>query len=386
MKILQVIEPGCDGAFRHVEALIHGIISCGARVSLAYSSIRSSDRLEPLVRRVRTAGGDTLDLRVGNAPQGSDFQAMFQLWSLVRRGKFDVVHLHSSKAGALGRALWFLGCRTPLVYTPHAYFGMGGTGGVKRRVFNEIEWALGHIGTTINVSSDEAEWARVHIALNPARQKVIPNAVDTSHFAPGDEKSRENWRLCLRLPPDSVLLGTVGRLSFQKDPHTLYRALALACADQKHLYLCHLANGTPEDADAIDKLARSLGIAQRVLRRPYMTDPLDFYRGIDAFILTSRYEGMSYAVLEALSCDLPLLLSDVPGNRDFLKLGLSHVWSAPAEDSPSFARAINEWLVDRSAKRNSNHRFMARDRFDLTVSGEAIMSLYCELIDSRYRN
>ena len=57
-----------------------------------------------------------------------------------------------------------------------------------------------------------------------------------------------------------------------------------------------------------------LGIKDRIIRRTYLSEPLSFYRAIDGLILTSRYEGLSFAVLEALACDLPVILTEAPGN------------------------------------------------------------------------
>ncbi len=61
-----------------------------------------------------------------------------------------------------------------------------------------------------------------------------------------------------------------------------------------------------------------------------MSAPLDFYRAVDGFILTSRYEGFSLAVLEAVSANLPMILSEAPGNIDLLSQPLSHFVEGPA--------------------------------------------------------
>ena len=97
------------------------------------------------------------------------------------------------------------------------------------------------------------------------------------------------------------------------------------------------------DLDAIGALTQELGIRDRVLRRTYMATPATFYRVVDGFILTSRYEGFSLAALEALSADLPMILSDAPGITDLLARSLSHVWKAAPGDVDGFARGITAW-------------------------------------------
>lgn len=101
MHCLLVTEPGVDGVFRHVEALAQFLMHHGVRVDLAYSSIRGSDRLKSLVTDITKNGGRTLDLEVANAPSGRDFPALLKLRRFVAETKPEVIHGHSSKAGAL---------------------------------------------------------------------------------------------------------------------------------------------------------------------------------------------------------------------------------------------------------------------------------------------
>ena len=68
MKVLQVVEPGVDGVFRHVEGLTRFLSGHGVQVSLAYSDVRGSQGLRRLVDEVRLSGGKTLNLAVGNKP------------------------------------------------------------------------------------------------------------------------------------------------------------------------------------------------------------------------------------------------------------------------------------------------------------------------------
>src|SRR5688572_22314721 len=75
MNVLQVVEPGVDGVFRHVEGLTRFLSGRGVRVSLAYSDVRGSEGLRRLVAEVTLSGGRTLNLEVGNKPALSDLFA-----------------------------------------------------------------------------------------------------------------------------------------------------------------------------------------------------------------------------------------------------------------------------------------------------------------------
>ena len=189
-RILLVVEPGVDGVFRHVEALVHFLLPLGFEVDLAYSDVRKSDRLAVLVEHVLAKGGRVLNLRVGNSPGPGDLRAFLALRGFVRERKPAVIHAHSSKAGGLARGLALLGVPAAYFYTPHAYYGMAGKGGVKPWFFNQVERFLGRFGTSINLSDGEVAFARETLGLGQERLRLIPNPVDTTVFRPVDSAAR----------------------------------------------------------------------------------------------------------------------------------------------------------------------------------------------------
>ncbi|MBK9991606.1 MAG: glycosyltransferase [Verrucomicrobia bacterium] len=375
MHVLQVVEPGKDGVFRHVEGLCDFLLTRGdARVSLAYSDVRSSDRLQPLVDRVRLSGNSAINLQVGNSPQLADLRAYFRLLRLCRQVRPDVIHAHSSKAGALARLLRLGGVRVPIIYTPNAYFGMGSRKAVRAGVFDVAERVLSKIGYTINVSSDEAEFARTRLGVPARRQFLVYNAIDTQAFHRPSEKDRLDARKQLGIPEKILVIGCVARDSFQKNLQLLYKATAKAMAVTDELWLLHLGEGD------LSALTQDLGIGSRVVRVNYMSDTIPFYHAIDAFAMSSRYEGLSFAIIEAIGADRPIIITNVPGNREFLSLGLSHVWSAPNEDVQGFADAIQSWITDIPQGRNSNHREITTSRFGYDACYGEIRKIYDRLV------
>jgi glycosyltransferase involved in cell wall biosynthesis len=372
-KVLQVVEPGCDGVFRHVEGLVDYLLSKDIPVGLAYSDVRGSDRLKDLVSRVLASGGEVVNLRVSNAPSPEDIPALIRLLKCQGSRKYNVIHAHSSKAGILGKVLSIVS-RTPCFYTPNAYYGMGRDAGLKTAVFNSIERIFAPVGITLNVSTDEAEFAHVKLGVRPERQVVIPNAVDTDHYRTGTGEERIAWRRGHGLPDDATVIGTLGRLSYQKDPVTLYRAFLEVARDQPALYLAHVGSG--ELDDECRALVDSLGMKDRVIRIGYLKDTAGFYRALDAFALTSRYEGLSFAVLEALASDLPMILSEAPGNCYFKGIGLSHLWTAPVGRVGDVAAGIRSMLAGKREGRLPNHREVAMSRFGFEACYGRILEMY----------
>jgi len=377
MRILIVVEPGIDGVFRHVEGLIHHLLAEKQEVHLAYSDRRSSMHLEKLTALVASRGGECLNLRIGNASEPGDLSALGRLWSLARRLRPEVVHGHSSKAGVLVRALPLLGIRARFFYSPHAYYGLAPRPGQAVHFYNAVEQIFGRVGTTINISNDEAAFATGPLKIPRENIRIIHNPVDTAVFRPATPEERRQRRSALGFPEDAVVLGALGRLSFQKDPQTLYRAIAPVLRARKDIVLCHCGQG--ELDGELGLLSRELGIEDRIVRKAYFDEPAAFYQALDGFALTSRYEaGWPIVVLEALATDLPLIVSDAPGTTAIGAAGLSHCWTAPAGEVASFTAAVEFWLADRPAGRPSNHRQTAIERFSPVIAYGAVLDAYRE--------
>lgn len=374
MKALLVTEPGVDGVFRFVEGLAHFLDSQGVNVNLAYSDRRGSDHLPKLVAWVEERGGRTVNLQTSNRPALSDVRAFWRLLRLVRAVRPDVIHSHSSKGGFLARLLPFCGVRAVQFYHPHAYVGMRPRPGRIDPLYNLIEGVLGRVSHTIAVSSDERNFARNRLRIPAHRVHLLHNGVDPAVFAPVSAEKKRRLRAELGLPEDRPILGFIGRASEQKDPVTLYRAFARAAAERPDIVLFHVGKG--ELDGELERLTAELGIRDRVLRRTYMATPSMFYRVVDGFILTSRYEGFSLAALEALAADLPMVLSEAPGTTDLLARSLSHVWKAPPGDVDGFAQSITAWRDRLGDGSQPNHRLIAETQFDITEKNAAVLDLY----------
>ncbi len=374
MNALIVSEPGTSGVFTYVEALCHFLAAQGVRVHLAYSDRRGSDRLLVLVRFVESRGGLTANLGVGSGACPGDIPAFLRLLRLARLADPDIVHCHSSKAGVLGRSLALAGVRASYFYHPHAYYGMRPSRGAFGWIYDGVEAVLGRIGATVTVSSGERRFAAGRLGIPPERLRAIPNGVDTGRFRPADGAGRLALRRSLGVPADALVVGAMSRLSPQKDPATLYRAFAAACPGRPRMHLLHVGSGELEEEAG--RLTRELGIGGRLTRLDYLGDPTAFYGAVDGFILTSTYEGLSLAALEALAADLPLILSRAPGNTDLLELPLSHAWGAEPGDVEGFARAIGLWHSSRLSPRPSNHRSVALEVFDAGNAHAAVLAQY----------
>jgi glycosyltransferase involved in cell wall biosynthesis len=380
MRTLTCTEPTVDGVFRHVEQLVrYQIRETNNQVDLAYSSKRTSKRLLALIQEVTVNGGHVLDLAVCNAPSASDFNAYRKLYRFVEKNNYTAIHAHSSKAGALCRLLPAKLCRN-IIYTPHAYFGMGRKAGPKELIFNSIEKLLASRATTIALSPEEADFAMHTISVKSNQLELIPNAVDFELFRPTTTRAeRTTIRQRFGITNEDIVIGSIGRLGYQKNHKLLYQAFyqfKKQVPDTEKVRLLHIGTGSPEESASLQELIFELGLNTSVIRPEYRCDPEVFYQAMDAFCLSSRYEGLPFTGLEALASNLPLILTDAPGLRSFGSehYGFNKVFYCETENVESLANAMHQWYQNRD--KAVNHRDNAKDYFSIPKVYGKILELY----------
>ena len=378
--VLIVCEACIDGVFTHVEGLIRYLIGTReARVHFAYSSVRGCPRSKKLVQEVESLGGNTIDLKVNNAPAFSDLQAYYKLIKFCHKNKPDITHAHSSKAGALVRLLPEK-LSGAVFYTPHAYYGMDYNNTHKKYFFNLIERFLGTRGTSIHVSPEERAFSSSILRLSNQDSLLIPNAVNCSVFSPLESSSQIlALKKSLRIPSSAFIFGSIARLGHQKNPQLLYQSFSLL---HKHvdksagIYLLHLTSGTANELKELRELAVELEIDKHVIYPSYTSNPEIVYQVLDAFCLSSRYEGLPFTVLEALATDLPIVLTDVPGLKSFgnSRYNLSHIFYGDTCDKDSFFESMLACF--ESPKDNINHRNVAIEHFSINSVYGKILHAY----------
>lgn len=378
-RLLIVVEPGKDGAFELAAGVINFMHAHApeATIDLAYSSCRAGAKLPLLVQSVRDRGGKAIDLRIGNGPQPADLAASWHILQLVRQRHIQVVHAHSSKAGALCRLLRFaIPGFPPVLYSPHAYYGLGGMKDKKSLFYNLLESLFGRVGRTICCSPDEKNFAQDTLRIPPGRLLVINNGIDLDRFAPVDATTRSLYRQELGLSEETLLLISVGRDSAQKNYPPLYQALdPLLAAPGTSLFFAHAGAGSARLGESLSPMAR---VRFRAFEHLDRIERL--LSAADAFILTSRYEGLSLGALQALGSGLKTFLTRVPGNACLREIGFTDIaWIAPSEDATTLSSAIRReletWLAQPEPP-SPRQLTVARENVSDPVQLEKLHQLY----------
>jgi glycosyltransferase involved in cell wall biosynthesis len=356
MRIVLAAEPTGGGVLRHVLDLAEGLPRRGFRVLLVHAKCGIDGAFAERLGRSREFGYATASLDVQRAPGKHDVGATVALRRAIQDfGGADVLHGHSSKAGALARlGRWSRARR--VVYTPHAWYTQNpALGAASRTAYRLIERALAVVtDRIISVSSDEAEHA-VELGIGRRKLVLIENGIET--WTPAQvAQARAATRERLGIAADDVVVGFLGRLAPQKAPDVTVRVFR-QLLDERPTTRVVLAGDGPEAA-SVRALMGELGIADRVLALPRANGP-EVIPAFDLFLMTSRYEGFPYVLLEALAAGCAIVTSRVGGVADCVVDGVNGSIVDTLDPDP-IARAVLAIVNDPA--RLAAMRTQARER------------------------
>jgi glycosyltransferase involved in cell wall biosynthesis len=329
-------------------------------------ALRGVQALDPALVRptvVTGSGGRLLDeaaasgievlvepmLRKVIAPR-SDLLAIGLLESLFRERDFGVVHTHCAKAGAVGRMAAHLAGMPRIVHTFHGFPFHDFQPAMRRRAYVSIERRLGRItDVAVCVGSAVAAEAVRREIIAPERVRTIGVCVDgpgrlRASMNAGLPGARRRAREALGLPGDATVVGTVGRLTYQKAPEDFLTAMAgLARRDVVGVWI-----GGGELAEQVARQAARLPSGARVVLAGERTDVLDVLPAFDVFAMSSRYEGLPTVIVEAMICGVPVVATAVNAIPDLVVPGVTGMLVPPGRPA-QLAAAISHLLDSPAA-------------------------------------
>ena len=310
----------------------------------------------------------SLDMKRGVA----DVRAISRLACLIRDFRPDIVHCHMFHANLLGRVTRLF-CRIPaLVCTAHNFRETSEQDGPTwhKELLYRITDPLAD-KTTIICNAAFERYVRVG-AVPRRKFQMIPNGVDTDHFMRSKDR-RKNAREALGISSEFVWLA-VGRLVKQKDYPTLFRAVELL----KHQQFVLLLAGNGPLEEELREECKTRGLEGRVRFCGAREDILDLYSAADAFVMSSEFEGLSAALLEAASTGLPAVVTDVGGNADVVNDEITGYVVPPAAPQ-KLASAMHRLMTlspERLRTMGNAARQLCHEQFRIAAVMDKWLDLY----------
>jgi glycosyltransferase involved in cell wall biosynthesis len=317
-----------------------------------------------LVPRFEAAG---IPVDVLDHGDGSGIATLVAMRRYLRARRPAILHTHNRtphQFGALARLVTDI---PVLVHTKH---GRGQSLTRRGRLLNRL---VGQVtDAVVAVSRDAADVARTVEWVPSDRIRVIRNGIDVAAITPALSTSN-GWHVV-----------HIARLNKIKDQSTLLHAARLVLDQQPAFRLEIVGDG--ERRPELERLSAELRLGDAVRFHGFQADVRPFLVGMDAFVLSSVSEGIALTLLEAMAAALPVVATDVGGNREVVIPGETG-FLVPARDPVAMARALIALLGDRARASSFGAAGRARvaSEFTLDATVAAYEALYLELLERRMR-
>jgi glycosyltransferase involved in cell wall biosynthesis len=330
-RIVHVSESLATGVLSVLATLVNAQVLDGHEVVLIGSQEREDtlanwrDQISPKVQFINYPMVREISAR-------ADFLAALGLRKLFRRLRADVIHLHSSKAGALGR-IAAIGFGARLFYQPHGLsYLRQDVSERKQEVFRWIERLLSLLGGTV-VACSKGELAALAGVVSPSASALVLNGVSLAAVPRSEPKA------------GPVRVGTCGRISPQKGPLFFAEVARLVGAGASFVWI-----GDGDEADKsvlVQSGVRVTGWCTRAQALQHMAE-------LDIYIQTSAWEGLPVSVIEAMAAGLPVIATDIVGNNELLKdSGAGELVTSPKAMAGAVVRFTTDFNLRRSAGENA---------------------------------
>lgn len=308
VRLLYICEAMGGGVRRHLLDIIENIDLGSYDIHLIYGKNRADKIFLNSLPSLKQKGIYLYELKELDREISlkKDSKALIKIIKIINSINPDIVHCHSSKAGALGRAAAYLCGVKNIIYTPHAYMAQSpNLSHKKMKFYVGLEKLLSKITkVTINVSEGERQFALQNGIVTTNNSTVIYNGISRKDKS---KKIRKNNR---------IIIGTVARLSEQKDPITFYNIAKNIVSKYDSVDFRYVGDG-PFYEILKNKIEKD-NLQKRIQLVGFKNNISDELAEFDIFITTSLYEGMPYALIEALSEGLPIVGTNVTGNNEII--------------------------------------------------------------------
>ncbi len=271
-----------------------------------------------------------------------DLQTIRDLKEFLLDNKIDILHTHNYKSDIIG-SMAAENTAVALVSTAHGFTGMNS----KVSWYEHLDrWFLKNkFDRTVVVTDQMLQ------DFPPEKRRVINNGIDFGKFNHA-EAARQEIRNRYNIQGRDIVIGTVGRLSPEKNQVLLLAALSEICKKRSDIKIMVVGDG-PE-ADALHGFVRATGIEDKVIFTGLISDTAPFYQAFDIFALSSRTEGVPLTVLEAMASRVPVVATKVGGIPQIITHDQTGLLVDP-QNADQLRHAIETLIEDRQKRQTISH-------------------------------
>lgn len=319
----------------------------------------------------------------------ADLKALFDLYKVLKRERFTIVHTHTPKPGLLGQLAAKMAGVPLIINTIHGFYFHDHMPAFWRRFYITTEKIAAQCSDSIlSVNQEDVQTAIQEGICSPKLIQYLGGGIDTEELNPErftDPAWRRRKRKELGLAEQDQVIGFVGRLVREKGVLDLLQAAQTILP--KHPTAKLLIVG-PSDHDKADNLsaasARDYGIAESCIFTGIRNDMPELYALMDILVLPSYREGLPRVPMEAAAMGIPCIVTDIRGCREIVTDGENGLLT-PLGDPAALAAAMSKLLTERelAVRMGQAGRKLAREKFDERLVFEKIKAEYVRLLQAR---
>lgn len=305
----------------------------------------------------------------------NNLEAYRQLKALLDREHYDIIHCHTPMGSVITRlaAGSARNKGTKVLYTAHGFHFYDGAPLVNWLLYYPVERLLSR-RTDLLLTMNGEDHRRAQTFRAKRTEMINGVGIDLSRFTEADPDQRAQIRTELGLQEGDTFAFTVGNVIPRKNQAVLIRAVKELRDPSFHLFIA--GDGPLEET--LRELSRELGVEKQVHLLGFRRDVYRLSSAADLFLFSSRQEGLSVSVMEAMACGLPIVASSIRGNTDLIDPGLGGFLVEP-DDAAGFADGIRRILADPDSRERMKAHNLEKIR---NYSSEAVLQQMARLYES----
>lgn len=296
--------------------------------------------------------------------KGIDLDLVLRLKKFFRDNPADIIHTHNPTALLYGGLAAVLSGKK-IVHTEHSNLMQG------KKLMNFAESMLFRMVKGLVCDTEEVKRiVHKNQGISLDRIKVICNGVDIKKFSVDIDNSENNKEI--------FTIGNVARLTLIKDQKSMIKAVQIL--KEKGRKVKFIIAGDGELKKELASFASECEVTDQIKFLGERYDVVEILRTFNAYVLCSLYEGMSVSLLEAMSCSLSCIVTEVGGNVELIKDGVNG-FLVPVKDPESIASCVEKLMDDSDLckKMGQNNRRLVEEKYSLKAMCKGYEKIYEEV-------
>lgn len=294
-----------------------------------------------------------------NKPERS-ISGFLRLMNFIRKGKFDIIHaqagIYPCVIGKIFSVPRILEHKHGLDYTTEQIKNMSWL----KKKYESIKKKF--VDLTITVCEHDKKLLVTEFGYEEKKIAIIYNCIE--HSADIAEINK-----------DVSVIGNIGRLTYQKDQTTFIHMAKILSSEYPELKFHIFGKG--EKYDEYSELIKKLGLSDRVKLTGFVNDVKKLFRSIDILVLSSRYEGIPFVLLESMSNGVPVVATRVGGIPEIIQDSFNG-FLVPKESPEELANRVRELISNYKLRKmfSDNSRNILKDNFTVDKMLEGVQDIY----------